>query len=122
MGRKVLASVALPPAAYSHPPLAVAASDVDCSLGSYFTKTVDANSTFSFSNAPAAKAYSFTLEVTHNAGTITWPASVKWPGDTAPTLNTGKTHLLVFVTDDGGVRWRGGSLANYVNWARELDG
>jgi hypothetical protein len=114
MGRKVLAPPASQPAFYSQPPVAIAASDVDCSLGNYFTKTVNGATTFSFSNAPAAKAYSFTLEITHTSGTITWPASVKWPADTAPTLNTGKTHVLVFVTDDGGSRWRGGSLVNYV--------
>lgn len=119
MGRRNLAqinsSLSAPPAYYSQAAVPVPAFAIDCSAGNYFTKTVDSSNTFSFSNVPVSGAYSCTLEVTHNAGTISWPASVKWPGDTAPTLNTGKTHLLVFVTDDGGVRWRGGSLANYVN-------
>ena len=44
---------------------AVAASDVDMSLGSYFTKTLSANTTFTFSNPPASgTAGSFALEVT----------------------------------------------------------
>lgn len=95
---------------------AVAALDINCSLGNYFTKTIDANSTFTFSNVPAAgTAYTFTLEITHTSGTITWPTAVKWKSDTAPTLTTGKTHLFVFVTDDGGTRWRGASLVDYVN-------
>ena len=95
---------------------AVSALDIDLSTGNYFTKTINANSTFTFSNPPASgTAGSFTLELTHTSGTVTWPASVKWPADTAPTLTTGKTHLFVFVTDDGGTRYRGAALADYVN-------
>ena len=94
---------------------AVAALDIDCSLGSYFTKTINGNSTFTFSNVPAGKSYAFTFELTHTSGTVTWPTTVKWPGDTAPSLTDGKTHLFVFVTDDGGARWRGVANTNYVN-------
>lgn len=95
---------------------AVGALDIDLSLGNYFTKTINANSTFTFSNPPASgTAGSFTLELTHTSGTVTWPASVKFPLDTAPTLTAGKTHLFVFVTDDGGTRYRGAALADYVN-------
>ena len=44
---------------------ALAASDVDVSSGSYFTKTLSANTTFTFSNPPASgSAGSFALEVT----------------------------------------------------------
>jgi len=44
---------------------AVAASDVDMSSGSYFTKTLSADITFTFSNPPASgSAGSFALEVT----------------------------------------------------------
>ena len=94
----------------------VAALDIDLSLGNYFIKTINANSTFTFSNPPASgTAGSFTLELTHTSGTVTWPSSVKFPLDTAPTLTTGKTHLFVFVTDDGGTRYRGAALADYVN-------
>lgn len=95
--------------------VAVSALDVDCSKGNYFTKTISADSTFTFSNVPASRAYSFTLEVTHSSGAITWPPTVKWPADTAPTLTTAKTHLFMFVTDDGGARWRGAYLADYTN-------
>lgn len=94
--------------------VAVAALDIDCSAGNYFTKTISANSTFTFSNATSSRAISFTLELTHTSGTVTWPASVKWPSDTAPTLATGKTHLFMFVTDDGGTRWRGAALVDYT--------
>jgi hypothetical protein len=94
---------------------AVPSLDIDCSTANYFTKTINGNSTFTFSSAPSSVAYAFALELTHTSGAITWPTSVKWPADTAPTLTTGKTHIFIFVTDDGGTRWRGSSLIDYVN-------
>ena len=93
---------------------AMGALDIDCSAGNYFTKTISSNSTFTFSTVPAG-SYAFTLELTHTSGAATWPVSVKWPADTAPSLTTGKTHIFVFVTDDGGTRWRGAGLVDYVN-------
>ena len=90
-------------------------SGITCSLGNYFTSTVSGNTTLSFTAVPSGRSYSFTHEVTHQTGTITWPTTVEWPGGTAPTLTTGKTHLFVFFTDDNGARWRGASLVNYTN-------
>lgn len=95
--------------------VAVAALDVDCTAGNYFTKTINSNSVFTFSNPPSSRSYSFTLELTHTSGSVTWPTTVKWPADTTPSLTTGKTHLFMFVTDDGGTRWRGAALVNYTN-------
>jgi hypothetical protein len=94
--------------------VAVAALNIDCSTGNYFTKTINGASTFTVSSVPASRSYSFTLELTHTSGAITWFSGVEWPGGTAPTLTTGKTHLFMFVTDDGGSRWRGASLINYT--------
>jgi len=99
---------------YSANITAVPVLDIDCSSGNFFTKTISTSSSFTFSNAPASRAYSFTLEVNHTSGTITWPASVTWPTGTTPTLTTGKTHLFIFVTDDGGTKWRGASLVDYT--------
>ena len=88
---------------------------VDCNLGNYFTRSINTNTTFTFSNPPANRSFSFTLEVNVSGDrTITWPASVRWPDDTAPTLTSGRTHLFIFVTDDGGTRWRGAALVDYV--------
>jgi hypothetical protein len=93
---------------------AVAALDVDCSASNFFTKTIAATSTFTFSNPPTSgTAYAFTLEITHTSGTITWPASVRWPGNTAPTLTTSRTHLITFVTDNAGTTWYGAPQVNY---------
>lgn len=95
--------------------VAVAALNIDCSTGNYFTKTINANSTFTVSNVPASRSYSFTLELTHTSGAITWFSGVEWPNGSAPSLTTGKTHLFMFITDDGGTRWRGAALTNYTN-------
>ena len=102
---------------YTNAVTAMGALDVNMSQGNYFTKTITTGTnTFTFSNPPASGTVgSFTLELTHTGGTAAWPSSVKWPEDTAPTLSTGKTHLFVFITDDGGTRYRGAALANYVN-------
>lgn len=94
---------------------AVAALAIDCSLGNFFTKTVVGDSTFTVSNVPTSRSYSFCLRVTHTSGTITWFSGVIWPGGTAPTLTTGKVHLFFFDTEDGGTTWRASSLINYAS-------
>ena len=96
---------------------AMAANSVDCRLGNYFTKTITGATTFTFDNPPASGvAYGFTMEVTLNgSNAITWPGTVKWNVDTAPTLTDGKTQLFMFVTNNGGTRWRGSALVDYVN-------
>jgi len=102
--------------AYEQTAEAVSALDIDLATGNYFTKTISANSTFTFSNPPASgTAGTFTLELTHTSGTVTWPASVKFPADTPPTLTAGKTHIFIFITDNNGSRYRGAALADYVN-------
>jgi hypothetical protein len=88
-------------------------SGINCSLGNYFTATLSGATQVVISGAPSSVAYSFTYEVRHDTGTITWPTAVEWPSDTAPTLTTEKTHLFIFVTDDGGSRWRGAGLVDY---------
>mgnify|MGYP003132816215 FL=1 len=95
---------------------AVGGTAIDTSTGNYFTKTISGNTTFTFTNpAASGTVTSFTLELTHSSGTVTWPSEVKWNTDTAPSLTTGKTHLFMFVSDDNGSRWRGSVLVDYVN-------
>ena len=88
-------------------------SGIPCSSGNYFTATLSGDSSVYFTGVPSA-SYSLTYEVQHDTGTITWPTEVKWPADTPPTLTTNKTHLFMFVTDDGGTRWRAASLIDYT--------
>lgn len=101
--------------AYSSNIAAISAENIDCSSGNYFTKTVSSGTTFTISNVPSSRAYSFTLEVTHTSGVITWFSGVVWPNGTTPSLITGKTHLFMFLTDNSGSTWRASSLINYTN-------
>ena len=104
MGNAVNTSSNSAMSAQSSKVVAMGANSVDCRLGNYFTKTITGATTFTFDNVPASGvAFGFTMEVTLNgSNAITWPATVKWNADTAPTLTDGKTQLFMFITDDGG--------------------
>ena len=92
------------------------ANDVNCSVGNYFKKTISGATTFTFSNVPTGVVYTFSMEITLNgSNAITWPSSVKWNADTAPAITDGKTQMFIFITDDGGTRFRGSALVDYVN-------
>ena len=81
----------------------------DLETANFFSATVDQASTFTFSNPPASGDFgAFVLELTNGgAFVVTWPASVDWPGGTAPTLTTSGVDQLVFTTKDGGTTWYG---------------
>ena len=103
--------------AYAQASQAMAALDVDCSTGNYFTKSISTSSTITFSNIPASgTAFSFTLELALSGAStaITWPAAVRWNADTAPTITDGRTHLFLFTTSDGGTTIRGAALVDYT--------
>ena len=88
--------------------VAVAASNIDVSTGSVFTKTVTADTTFTFSGVPSGKAARFTLVLTNGGSSaVTWPTSVKWSGGNNPALSTSGTDVIIFITPDGGTTWYG---------------
>lgn len=95
-------------------PISVAASDINLALGDYFTKTISSAWSPTISSVPSTGA-SFTLEVQLDGGSIALPASVKVAHDVMPTLATGKTHMLMFSTRNGGARWRLTVAPNFVN-------
>jgi hypothetical protein len=76
--------------------------------GGSFSLVLSGNTTISFADAPATGASGFSLALTQDASgsgyTVAWPASVKWPGGTAPelTATADKSDVFVFTTDDGG--------------------
>ena len=93
---------------------------IDLSLSNVFDLTLaNAAITLSFSNPPASgNAYSFTLYCKQDATgsrVITWPATVKYPNASTPTMSTGanKIDIFSFFTLDGGTIYAGAlSLAN----------
>jgi hypothetical protein len=89
----------------------VSASAIDCSVGNYFIKTASGGLTWTVTNVPTSRAYSFILELTNGGtGTQTWMSGIKWPNGTAPTLVASGVDVLGFITDDGGTTWRGVQL------------
>ena len=94
---------------------AVAASNIDCGLGTYFTKTVSANTTFTVSNVPSDRLYKFVLRLTVTSGTITWWSGVNWPETNAPYLTPNRSHLLIFQTTNGGTTWQGSYSLDYID-------
>ena len=96
---------------------ALAGTAIDISTGNYFTRTVSTAETFTFTNPPATGTVaSFTLELDLNTGgSVTWPTEVEFSGGVAPTFTIGKTHLIFFITDDGGASYRAGALLDYTD-------
>lgn len=88
-------------------------TDIDVSLGNVVDMTLDNSPTLTFSNpAPTGTGGSFTLMLRQDASgsrTVTWPASVRWAGGTAPTLTTtaSRVDIITFVTMDEGTKWYG---------------
>ena len=82
---------------------------VNMELGNYASATAVGALTWTFANPPTgARAGSIILELT-NGGAYTqyWPAAVRWPAGSAPSLAAAGVDVLVFITDDGGTNWRG---------------
>jgi hypothetical protein len=79
----------------------------DLTAGNFFSVTIDQATTFTFSNPPASGDFGcFVMEITNgSAFVITFPASVDFPGGTAPTLTTSGVDQLVFTTRDGGTTY-----------------
>lgn len=84
-------------------PVAIAASDIDWALtvsGGSYTKTLGANTTFTFSNLESGKVIVVRLTNTASNYTVTWP-TVKWPGGVAPTMSTGAASDVYTFFYDG---------------------
>jgi hypothetical protein len=93
------------------PTISAGTLTIDCSAGNVFAVSLNAAiTTLSFTNVPASgTAFGLTLAFTADgtARAITWGASVKWPGGTAPTLTStnAKVDTFVLYTHDGGTTW-----------------
>jgi hypothetical protein len=82
---------------------------INLNNANFFSATVSAICTFTFSNPPASGDFgAFVLELTNGgAFAITWPASVDWPGGVPPSLSAAGKDQLVFTTRDAGTTWLG---------------
>lgn len=88
-------------------PAVPAAANFDLSAADFFTKAINTNTTFTFSNTTASKAQAFVIELTISSGAVpTWPASVTWDGGVTPVFGNG-VHLIGLISFNGGSSWRG---------------
>jgi hypothetical protein len=90
---------------------------VNMALANVFHGTMTSSVTLSFSNVPATGLCPFIVIklVNTNGDSITWPASVRWPNDTAPSSFTnGLAQVFVLFTHDGGTKWFAQHVPEYV--------
>lgn len=94
---------------------AATTTTVDLKLGNILLLDHSTNvTTLTLNNVPGftGRTYSITIERTKDASgtarSITWPASFKWPGGTAPTLTstTGAVDIITAYTRNAGTTWR----------------
>lgn len=86
-------------------------STIDLASANVFSHSLAANTTFTFSNAPATgTAFSFVLKLTQGSGayTATWP-NTSWNDGNVPVISSGNNEvdIFVFFTHDGGTNWYG---------------
>ena len=98
---------------FTSPTISAGTLTLDLANGNIFNVSLNANiTTITISNVPSSSfAGNFTLILTADgtARTITWPAAIKWPSGTAPTLTStnAKVDVFAFVTKDAGTTWFG---------------
>ena len=89
---------------------------IDLANGSVQILTLTGNCTFTFPTATAGKSFIMILKQDGTGSrTVTWPAAVKWPGGTAPTITStaSKADKYVFTAD--GTSWLGSTAGlNYT--------
>lgn len=86
-------------------------------LGNEFYLTLANSTTLTFTTGGliSGRNYTFTfycLQSGAGSFTITWPASVKWSGGSAPVLTTttAKMDIITLMTRDGGTTFYGGQV------------
>ena len=96
--------------------VAIAASDIDLSLGNYFTRTISGTTTFTVSNvATSGDVAAFILILTNGgSATVNWFSGVTWAGGTGPALTASGVDIIGFFTINGGTTWRGMLLAKDI--------
>ena len=75
-------------------------TSIDWSVGNIFTKTLSANTTFTFSNQTSGQTIVVRLTNTASNYTVTWP-SIKWTGGAAPTMTVGVKSDVYTLFYDG---------------------
>ncbi len=92
-----------------------AALTIDWTLSNKSKATLTGNCTLTFT-APAGPT-NLVLKLTQDATggrTVVWPATVKWPAGTAPTLSTGASKVDCFTFYYDGTNYYGGYAYDFA--------
>jgi hypothetical protein len=89
---------------------------IDLAGGSVQVLTLTGSCTFTFPTATAGKGFIILLKQDATGSrTVTWPAAVKWPGGTAPTITATASKLDKYVFTADGTNWYGSDAGkNYT--------
>lgn len=89
---------------------------VDLANGSVQILTLTGNCTFTFPTATAGKSFIMLLKQDGTGSrTVTWPAAVKWPSGTAPTITSTASKLDKYIFTADGTNWYGSDAGkNYT--------
>lgn len=87
----------------------IPASDINCSLGNFFKKTITGPTTLTISNI-TSQGTVVNLELTNAANNVTWPANVNWANNVTPTFTTVGIDVVSLVTFNSGGVWHGSTL------------
>lgn len=80
------------------PTIVISAVNIDWSVAQTFSKTLAADSTFTFSNVTDGRTIVVVLTNTASNYTVTFPVDVRWAGGTQPVQTVGaKTDVWTFV-------------------------
>lgn len=81
---------------------------IDLANGTVQILTLTGNCTFTFPAATAGKSFMLLLKQDGTGSrTVTWPAAVKWPNATAPTITATASKLDKYVFTADGTNWYG---------------
>jgi len=105
---------------HTTPVIATNTITYDLTLGNSFDVSLTANiTTTTISNPPASGTYGEIIirlkQDATGSRTVVWPASVKWPGGTAPVITAAANSVdrVVLSTIDGGTTWDGNFSQDY---------
>ena len=89
---------------------------IDLANGSVQILTLTGNCTFTFPTATAGRSFIMILKQDGTGSrTVTWPAAVKWPGGTAPTITSTASKLDKYIFTSDGTNWYGSNAGqNYT--------
>jgi hypothetical protein len=81
---------------------------ISTATGTVQILTLTGNCTFTFPTATAGQSFILLLKQDGTGGrTVTWPASVEWPGGTAPTITSTASKMDKFVFTAADSNWYG---------------